>query len=276
MIIQNAIKESTRIELKHRVFFSWRPFCVIRSPSFIVVIRLRNHFISFVSTLPWTSKFESTPVYNPPLKVRQAAEAVSNLHKTCSSPSIFAMAGDSSWRAMDAVDSDRNIERNSDIYSDRKFDRTSDIFTRQQQHRTPGSDRFYPSEMHLAAAKSDTSRATDNRGSSYYSRDFDNSTNTGQTTTTTTSSFNNKRDFLSGGSKETSPRKETSRSRDSSQSKTLSDYQSFKYQLLNQDRRPSQEENKVFLNPSGKQFIMKYFTYLLEKFSSKLGSLPML
>ncbi len=215
-------------------------------------------FFSFVSTLPWTSKFESTPVYNPPLKVRQAAEAVSNLHKTCSSPSIFAMAGDSSWRTTDAGDSDRNFESNSDIYNYRKFDRTSDIFTRQQQHRNPGSDRFYPSEKNLATATSDTNRATDNRGSSYYSRDFvDNSTNTGQTTTTT-SSFNNKRDFLSGGSKETSPRKETSRSRDSSQSKTLSDYQSFKYQLLNQDRRPSQEENKVFLNPSGKHFVMLF------------------
>ena len=186
---------------------------------------------------------------------------MSNLHKTCSSPSIFAMAGDSSWKTTNFADNDRQFERRSDIYNERKYD----IFNKQNQDRQiPGNDRFHQSEMNLdAAVTSDINRISDNRGSSYYSKDSTNtalttSTKTTSTTTGRATTFYNKRDF-SGENKETSPRKELSRSRDSSQSKTLSDYQSFKYQLLNQDRRPSQEENKVLLNPSGK--ILSFMSY---------------
>ena len=181
------------------------------------------------STLPWTSKFEGTSHYHAPLKPRQVTGVASNLHKsnlhkTCSSPSIFAMAGDSSWKSSPL---------DSDIFSNQK--QTSDF--------SPNDKGYFQSETNLIAPE-DKVNAT--AGNGYYPGQVRNAR-----LVPSAYAANSSRQSLerNSSSKEASPRKECSRSRDSSQSKTMSDYQSYKFQLLNQDRRPSQE---LTLNNSGK------------------------
>jgi hypothetical protein len=128
------------------------------------------------------------------------------------------MAGESSWK------------------SEKRFERNSDIFLNQSDFQT--NERFRQSESHLA--NDDNDRLSEN---------YDDVRRAAFATTTTTrlSSRRSSTDSKSQ-SKESSPRKFPSRSRDSSQSKMLTEY---KFQLLNQDRRPSQE---LTLNSSGKSF----------------------
>ena len=180
------------------------------------------------STLPWTSKLESTPIYNPPLRVRQAA--ATNLHKTCSSPSIFAMAGDSSWRSTNYSDFDGS-----------RLDRKSDIFANDEVQPCPGNDRWHQSELHLTRP---SDIANGSRFGSFPA-----------TTTTATSSTSTPRQRSSDpsdGSHESSPRKELNRSRESS----MSEYRGFKFQLLNNSssnsRRSSLENNQICSNYSGR------------------------
>jgi hypothetical protein len=122
------------------------------------------------------------------------------------------MAGDSSWKSS-------------------PHDTHSDIFSKQTSDFPANDKGYFQSETNLAGE--------------------DKVTNTGYSSgqvrnarlVSSASAANSSRHSLERNcsSKEASPRKEYSRSRDSSQSKTMSDYQSYKFQLLNQDRRPSQE-----------------------------------
>ena len=159
-----------------------------------------------ISTLPWTSKFESVPTYNPPLRVRQAAERASNLHKTCSSPSIFAMAGDSSWKAEDKYD-------DLDLDLEKRFERNSDIFL-------TGLDVSYAGN-----------------GNDCWRQNGGNHRNSSPTPPAT--SFND--------SKESTPRRDSNRSRESS----MSDYREYKFHLLNHSRRSSLETNQLSGTISG-------------------------
>ena len=142
------------------------------------------------------------------------------LKLTCSSsPSIFAMAGEASWK------------------SEKRFERNSDIFSNQTDFTT--NERFRQSESHLT----NDDNYDDVRRAAF--------------TTTSTSSRRSSTESKSQ-SKESSPRKGPSRSRDSSQSKMLTDY---KFQLLNQDRRPSQE---ITLNSSGRRSLKSSFELCLK------------
>lgn len=60
--------------------------------------------------MPWSS-WQVPPTNHSPQKVRRDFE-LSNLHKTCSSPSIFAMAAEGSWKV-----GEKRIERHSTAFA---------------------------------------------------------------------------------------------------------------------------------------------------------------